>query len=796
MTQADARDQQLKALQDRLTRLSEASLRINESLDLDTVLQGVLDSARSLTGADYAAITTWDELGGVEDFVVSGLTASEAEGLREMPGGPPFFEYLSTIVEPLRVADLAGYAASIGLPAVRLPVPASALLAAPIRHRGAGVGNIYLASGDRTGAFSQEDEETLVMFASQVALVVSNARTHRDERRARADLEALVSTAPVGVIVFDARTGELVSTNREVGRIVDGLQEPGARPEELLGVVTVRRADATEVSLAELSMAQALSTAELIRAEEIVIAVPDGRSVTTLVNVTPILAEDGAIESVVVTLQDLTPLEELERLRAEFLGMVSHELRTPLTSILGSATAVLDSSPELDPAELRQFLRIIVDQADNMRGLIGDLLDVARIETGTLPISPEPTAVAVLVDRARTTFLSGGGRDLLDIDLAPDLPLVTVDRRRIVQVIGNLLSNAARQSPEATTIRVGAVRQGAHVEISVSDEGRGIPAERMPQLFRKFAGNQPEDASADTGLGLAICRGIVEAHGGRIWAESEGPGLGARFTFTVPAGDEALAERRESPARAAADTGGGQHVLVVDDDPQTLRYVRNALSGEGYQPIVTADPGDVLRLMEEERPELVLLDMVLPGSDGIELMKDIIGIADVPVVFLSAYGRDHVIARAFEAGAADYIVKPFSPTELVARVRAALRRRDQPYRGEPSEPYVVGDLTIDYAKRLVSVAGRPLRLTPMEYGLLFELSTNAGRVVTHHELLRRLWGPGRSGSVQALRAHLRRLRVKLGEDAGDAAYIFAEPRVGYRMPEGLSPAAPSGPARS
>ena len=218
--------------------------------------------------------------------------------------------------------------------------------------------------------------------------------------------------------------------------------------------------------------------------------VPDGRSVTTLINATPICSEEGEVESFVVTLQDMKPLEEMERLRAEFLGMVSHELRTPLTSIRGSATGLLDAPSNLDPAEIRQFLRIIVDQADNMRDLIRDLLDVARLETGTLPVSPEAVDVAVLVDRARNTFLSGGGRSILEIDLAPDLPLVTADRRRIVQVIGNLLSNASRNSPDSSSIKVAAVRDGVHVAISVADEGRGIPADRLPHLFRKFHSNR------------------------------------------------------------------------------------------------------------------------------------------------------------------------------------------------------------------------------------------------------------------------------------------------------------------
>ena len=295
-------------------------------------------------------------------------------------------------------------------------------------------------------------------------------------------------------------------------------------------MLTYRRADGREISLREFPIAQALSTGETVRAEEIVMQVPDGRSVTAIINATPILSAEGELESVVVTLQDMTALEELERLRAEFLGMVSHELRGPLTSIKGSAATVLGSSTDMDPAVVRQFFRIIEEQADHMHDLVADLLDVARIETGTLPVAPEPAEVAALVDRARSAFISAGGRNNLAIEIGPDLPLVMADRLRIVQVLGNLLSNAARHSSESSVITVTAVREGVYVAVSVADEGRGIPSEQLPFLFRKFTrieGDERGSGVLGSGLGLAICKGIVEAHGGRIWAESEGAGHGS-----------------------------------------------------------------------------------------------------------------------------------------------------------------------------------------------------------------------------------------------------------------------------
>ena len=430
MNQSDELELENVALRERLSQLSEASLRINESLDFDTVLQGVLDSARSLTGARYGVITLLDDEGRLQDFLSSGMTADEARRLWELPGGSRIFEHLGSISMPLRIPDLMEYVRMLGLSGLRFPValgPVAPFLAVPFFHRGQRGGDLYVAEREGGGEFSQEDEETLVMLASQAALVIANARRRREEQRARSGLETLVNTSPVGVVVFDARTGNPMSVNREARRIVNDLCAPGGSAEQLLEVLTFRRADGREVSLEEFPLAQAMSAGETVRAEEIVLLAPDGRSVTTLVNATPLRSEAGEVETFVVTLQDLTPLEELERLRAEFLARVGHELRIPLSSIKGSAATVLGAPSSLELAEIVQFFRIIDLQADRMHELIGGLLDVARIETGTLTVSPEPTGVASLVYEARRAFQSGGGENDLRIELSPDLPWVMAE---------------------------------------------------------------------------------------------------------------------------------------------------------------------------------------------------------------------------------------------------------------------------------------------------------------------------------------------------------------------------------
>ena len=797
MASTDVDDLQRKnaALRERLSRLSEASRRVTEDLDLDVVLQEVADGARLLTSARTAGLTILDEDGQLQDFITSGLSAEERQQLIDWPDGIRFFSKLSAVLEPLRLDDILDYAAAQGLtPGVDPPTtPWGPFLGAPIRMGDRQIGNFYLGGGEGAGEFSAEDEEVLAMFADQAALAITNARRHQSEQRARADLQTLIDTTPVGVVVFDAHSGVLVSYNQEVARMMDSLLDPDQSPEELLPVLIFRRADGREFSLAVFPLAEALRASETVHAEEITISIPDGRSITALVNAGMIRSDEGDAESLIVTLQDMTSLQEHERMRAEFLAMVSHEMRRPLAAIKGSAAAAQGGNSRLDAAETRQFFRIIEDQADSAFDLINDLLDVARIEAGALPLEPEPTDVSVLIEQARVASLSREGRHNIGIDAPTDLPRVMVDRRRTVQVIGNLLDNAARHSPERAPIRIAAVEQDEHVLISIEDQGVGVAQERLPELFRKFSRLDPEapaSGSLSSGLGLALCKELVEAQGGRIWAESDGPGRGTRFSFTIPLAEETPTVPAQLPASLNRSRGQASaqqaRILAVDDDPLALRYVHDALVEAGYAVIATGDQEEARQLMEAEQPHLALLDLMLPETDGIELMQDLLKIADIPMIFLSNYGKDQVIAKAFDLGADDYIVKPFSPTELVARIRTAIRRRSA-RTIYPDEPYLRGDLRIDFAERKVTLAGQTLQLTSTEHDLLCTLAANAGRVMTFQQLLGQVWGRHSKGDARVIRTCLLRLRGKLDEDGSNPKYIFSEPRVGYRMVEADRP---------
>ena len=791
MADSDVLMTEVERLRVRLSGLTAAMLRISENLEFDTVLQEAADSARTLTGAHYAVVSAFGDAkssgGGAANRLLAGFSEQEGQTQLGDDASVALFTHLHELQAPLRTPSFSAHAESHGLGESELRI--GPLLSSPMKVRERQVGSLSVWKRSGSDDFTHEDEEILAPFACQAALALTNARRHGEERRARADIEALVDASPVGVVVVDVLAENTVLINPEARRLLRLAPDQDSCSVARLEQLRFKRLDGSEIAVDEMPFEPALHDGQTVFGEALAVVHPDGTEVTTLVNATPILSDDGDLVSVIATLQDLTPLEDLERLRADYLAMVSHELRSPLTSIKGAAATMRNAPVPPDAAEAHQFFCIVEEQADVMRDLINDLLEMTRIETGMLSVTPAPLNMASVIEQAKSAFVSSGGRHSVEIELAPNLPLLWGDRQRIAQVLVKLLSNAAASSPQWSTISVTASVDVAHAAISVSDTGAGIAPEHLPLLFTKFARGGPDaagDGGSDRnavgrGLGLAICKGIVEAHGGRIWADRAGPDGGARISFSLPALFEpaAAAVRPEAEAAEGRRTGQApakvERILVIDDDPEALRFVRAALQRAGYTPIVTADPSEAEHLFEAERPHLVLLDVVLRGTDGFELVKRFPRMLEVPVIFMSGRGDDRFVAQAFDLGATDYIVKPFSPTELLARSSAALRRHSQ---SQHAERYRAADLTVDFLMRTVTVAGRPVNLTPTEYQLLAVLCTNAPRTLSYDQLLEHLWG-GSGDDVQRVRGLVRDLRAKLGDDARNPTYILTVPRVGY-----------------
>lgn len=770
-----------KTRADWLSQFSEACLRITSKLDLDGVLQEVVDSACTLTEARYGALIIFDDSGGMNGLRTFGITSEEIQQLGDLPKGLGILGYMNEIDGPLRLTDIASHPRAVGFPENHPPM--KTFLGCPIRHQGERLGNIYLTEKVGGREFSPEDEKSLMLFASQAALVIANARKHWEETQARLDLEALVNISPVGVLVFDAKTGRLLSVNEETRRIVGTLNASGTPLSQLLEKMTLKTPEGREIPLDELPITRALKSKETVRADEVVIHLRDGRSIPTLVNARPIHGENGDVVSVVATIQDITRLEEIKKERNEFLGRVNHELRTPLTAIKGSTATMLGSPRSLEAAEARQLLRIIDEQADHMRHLLNNLLDMTQIESGTLSVTLEPMNLEEIAQQAKDAFLREEGTNQIGLDFEPRLPRVMADQHRIFQVLSILFEIASEHSHESSTIRVRASLRDPYVEVYLDSVDGSLSEDSLPPFWR--AEDEYARARGDSaGVSLAICRGIVEAHGGRMSAEITLRN-GARFAFTIPAFDEV----EHSVEKGASTPGVRQRkserkkgrILVVDNDPETRRYVRTTLAEAGFTPVLADNLEEMELLMGVEEHHLVIGEPMLAWGEGVELMERIREISNVPVIFVSSYGGGQTMNRAFELGAADYVVKPFTPTELVARTNAALRRHLASAPDGRSKPFVMGDLNIDYEQHLVTVAGRRVQLTATEYRLIVELSRAAGRVLTYEQLLRRTWGPLYSTDLRIVHTYIKQLRSKLGDDARQPAYIFTEPRVGYYM---------------
>jgi two-component system KDP operon response regulator KdpE len=221
-------------------------------------------------------------------------------------------------------------------------------------------------------------------------------------------------------------------------------------------------------------------------------------------------------------------------------------------------------------------------------------------------------------------------------------------------------------------------------------------------------------------------------------------------------------------------------VLLVEDEPQMRRFLRASLTSHGFQLFEAGTAKEAEVLASREKPEVILLDLGLPDRDGIALARSFREWSRVPIIVISARGRESDKVEALDAGSDDYLTKPFGINELLARIRVALRHSEQS--AGTSIPVIeIGDLRMDFVRREVTLAGREVHLTPHEYRLLALLARNAGRVVTHRQILNEVWGPGHAAETHYLRVYMAQLRRKIEADPARPQLLVTEPTVGYRL---------------
>ena len=492
--------------------LYQTGLDLASATDLNETVQVALEAALNLTDAHYSVISVFDNQDNIQLTAAHGLDKSQQTALWETPNGIHLFKALNRPPNVFRSADLIAHARAMQLDDFDLPVSIAPAMTALLHHDEQTHGFIAVGRRRDEAEFSDQDEALFDLFRTQVSHSIAAAKEFDQEIHSRRDLETLIQTSPIGVCVFHPRTRQPVSFNPEAARIVAPLLSPDQEPPDLLSTATITRSDGSTIPLTELPYLSLLAQSDTVRSERIAISVPDGRSITGIINATPIRNDDDIVSSVVVTIQDASQIERSERYQTRFLDAAITALRNPLASVRGCATALIASSDLLDPAESLEYLRLIVQQSDQIRSIISAIADAARIAAGNVNWHFEPTNPASIVDIIRSEFLIDHPQTRMQTHLEPELPHILADRRRLPTAIGQLLNLVDRLTPPSSVINLSFQESVAGLDITISsaeDRLNAISLRRHLDPFESITSPDPPTIPPNH-IGIALT--ILEAH--------------------------------------------------------------------------------------------------------------------------------------------------------------------------------------------------------------------------------------------------------------------------------------------
>ncbi len=468
-------------------------------------------------------------------------------------------------------------------------------------------------------------------------------------------------------------------------------------------------------------------------------------------------------------------LADADTLQKALLNSISHNVRTPLASIIGVLSTLQEEEILIRQPVRRDLIDTARQEAERLNRLFGNLLDLSRLEAGALRIRKDPCDVQDLIGAALEQLgvrRREPSRSIVTI--APDLPFVPMDFVLIVQVLVNLLDNALKYSPAGPSITVEARVLLSSLEVSCLGLWRRYRGSDLAHVFEKFNRGGRSGETGGIGLGLSICKGVDR---GASW-NKYGRNAGAR---------EEPQLRSPCPSNRRDEKPGARNcvrVLVVDDEHGIRKFLRTSLSTQGYELFEAATGQEALQAVPINRPDVIVLDLGLPDLDGIDVTRTLREWTEIPILILSVRDRESEKVAALDAGADDYLTKPFGVGELLARIRAALRRANKP---ENTAVFEAGDLHVDLAKRIVQVRRQNVQLTPTEYDLLKALVRHPDRVLTHRHLIREVWGGAcYEDEMHLLRVNMSNLRRKLESDPTRPRHVVTEPGVGYQAANGIA----------
>lgn len=393
------------------------------------------------------------------------------------------------------------------------------------------IGVLHVFNKRDGNVFIQEDVNLLTRLSKNAASVIASAQMYREVVEEKEELESIIENVYAGLMMIN-ETGRIIQSNASV-RTMLGIEET-----DLVGKLysdVVKNEHVCEIARTSLKDVTDM-------AEEVSVIMPgeDGEDKENIyqMQTAVVRSDDSKAMGVVIIFNDITEIRSIERMKTAFVSTVSHELRTPLTSIKGFISTLLmdEDGTCYDFETQREFYNIIDTECDRLTRLISDLLNVSRIEAGrALDLNPKPVTLPPLIEKVVAVQRSYTNKHELVVDVKNELPVIVADEDKVDQILTNLTNNAIKYSPKGGTVTVSAIAEGDIVRFAVSDQGMGIPKDHLPKVFDRFhrVDNRDTRTVGGTGIGLYLVKHLVEAHGGKIWVESE-VGNGSSFIFELP----------------------------------------------------------------------------------------------------------------------------------------------------------------------------------------------------------------------------------------------------------------------
>jgi PAS domain S-box-containing protein len=547
--------------------------------------------------------------------------------------------------------------------------------------------------------------------------VTVQVHARREVEAARQLLEAVVDQMPSGVIIAEAPSGRMLLANERVRAILGHPALP-TRSIDDFGAYTAVHPDGRPFVAGDYALIRALG-GEVVLDEEILYLHADGKERVLSASAAPVYDQEGRILAAVNSFSDITErkraevqhqqlflrerearaeAEQASRLKDEFLATLSHELRTPLNAILGWSQLLRKRHARGE--DVGEGLAVIERNSWVQERLIEDLLDMSRIISGKLRIDVQRVDLATVVQAAVESALPAAeAREIrLQTVLDPRAGPIRGDSARLQQVVWNLLMNAIKFTPKGGKVQVALERVNSHLEITVTDTGQGISPEFLPHVFDRF--RQADSTTArrhgGLGIGLSIVKSLVELHGGSVRAKSPGEGRGSTFCVELPlmvmheTGEESKREHPEHSPRT--DSAAllreervleGLSVLVVDDDKDARDLLGRLLEDCHARVLLAASADEGFALLQQERPDVLLSDIGMPGQDGYEFIRRVRELpaergGATPAAALTAFARSEDRRRALVAGYQTHVAKPVESAELVAIVASLAGRMGRP----------------------------------------------------------------------------------------------------------------------